>query len=782
MRKQYSLLLAIMAMLLIPAQGWSEIKMTFSFVNSQNEVVTDAMSSYNTPVSVYVQGERVSTTQAINDDNWNFTGSWTMTFADDALAGKTASYETYFGQRGTFTVTEGGTLTATLAKLTVVVKDSEGQPITDAYVRIYDANGSSNSYYTNYDGQFTIYYAPMEGFRWTYGDQSGNFDLAADYTLTITKQATTTFNLQVKGRHGDYPLGNRSYSLYKYGDTKNEVTSFYGSGSAKVDGGDYWVKDNLGVFSDKFTVSSDMTFWLDYHMVTFTSMTGTTPNANQQVTVYYNYNPASYNYDYQSANTNDKGVATMYLQAGNYTYRHLGTMADFTVGSQDQDVAIKTSSLTITLDCSATEEELEQQNFYISNGGNDMNFERKGNIITVAPIMAGNYTLTINNYNKVDITVAEGENAKTVKLYALQFTTNIETTNRVSVNDGNLRMDFNKRYFLPTGDYTYAMNYYGNPLGTVSLTQDTSVPMNYGVLTVTVRDSKGIVEGQQVNFGSYSRTTDENGQVTFTELLEPTNQFTLSASDCYVSKDITLQAGEQTAELTVPDNVSFNVLYMGQPLAARRLWVVSDDEDAHSYSATVENGAAQARLDPSRTYRVEGYHGVTAITEGSTISLGRIEVTCDGMGIALPMENWDAVSAYPVLVGTTVRLAAIPVYGTAFQNWDINNGAKTITEGMVDLKITEPVTTAKAVFGGTVPTKAPSLMQTNADFSSDGRFVYLPENTEGTVRIFATDGKLMKSIGVDGNQVGIYDLPAGAYVFTLSIDGGETKVARFIKK
>jgi hypothetical protein len=249
-----------------------------------------------------------------------------------------------------------------------------------------------------------------------------------------------------------------------------------------------------------------------------------------------------------------------------------------------------------------------------------------------------------------------------------------------------------------------------------------------------------------------------------------------------VSKDITLRAGEQTAELTVPDNVSFNVLYMGQPLAARRLWVVSDDEDAHSYSATVENGAAQARLDPSRTYRVEDYHGVTAITEGSTISLGRIEVTCDGMGIALPMENWDAVSAYPVLVGTTVRLAAIPVYGTAFQNWDINNGAKTITEGMVDLKITEPVTTAKAVFGGTVPTKAPSLMQTNADFSSDGRFVYLPENTEGTVRIFATDGKLMKSIGVDGNQVGIYDLPAGAYVFTLSIDGGETKVARFIKK
>ena len=68
-----------------------------------------------------------------------------------------------------------------------------------------------------------------------------------------------------------------------------------------------------------------------------------------------------------------------------------------------------------------------------------------------------------------------------------------------------------------------------------------------------------------------------------------------------------------------------------------------------------------------------------------------------------------------------------------------------------------------AVFGGTTPTYV-SKYQTNASFSSDDNFIYLPDDVEGTVRIFSMDGKQMKSLGVTGKQIGIYDLPAGKYL------------------
>ena len=780
MKKRLFTMLALAAMLLTSAQTWAEVTMTFSYVNSKNEVIVDAMSYYNTPLSVYSLGERVGSTNAIwnKDDygyNTDFTGKWSMTF-DDALAGKTVSYETNFGHKGTFTITEGGELTAQLVTLTVIVKDTEGQPVSDTNVRIYTPDGNSSSYYTDNNGSFTKYYPTSTGYSWSWDDQSGEFDLTADYELNITKQAATSFNLQVKCRYGDYPLSSRSFYLYKYGDKKNEITSFWGGGSAKVDAGDYWVKDDLGVFSDKFTVSGDMTFWVDYKKVTFKSMTGTTPNVKQDIRVYYD----TESYNYNNVRTDNNGEATVYLQAADYQYYCLGKYIEFTMGTTDQTININTSSVTITLDCSATAEELGDQNFRWISGTSSSYAEVKDGKIVVSPLWPGDYQLSVNGVGTMDVPVALGENNKTVKLYALEFTTNIETTNNiyiVNADNKRLEMNYGKKYYLLSGDYTYSQNYYGSTLGTVELTQNTTIPLNYGTLIVTVKDSKGVVAGQQVSFGNYSRETDENGQVTFTELVGD-EKFTLSARDCYVEKEITLVPGEQTTTLTIPDYVTFNVLHMGEPLTAN-MWLTAVEDNTIDYRAEVVNGVARARLNPTLTYTIGNYHGSTAITEGCTVSMGRLNVTCDGMGIALPMENWDAVSTYFVLVGTTVRLAAIPVSGASFTKWNIDGTE--YTEGMIDLQLKNAVTTATAVFGGAVPTKVKEF-RTNASFSSDGRFVYLPDNTKGKVSIFSLDGKLMRSIGVNGNQVGIYDLPTGAYVITLDTDDGGTQIARFLKQ
>jgi len=786
MRKSLLSMLAIVAMLILPGRAWADVTMTFSFVDSKNAAI-EGLSQYDSKVSVYSQGESVGNATAIRDDEWNFTGSWTLTF-DDAYAGKTVSYETSYGQRGTFTVTQDETVKVQLMKLTVTVKDTEDQPVLSTSVSIYMPNGDSNSYYTDDNGTFVQYFAAGEGYRWRWGDQSGTFDLTDDYALSIIKQAATSFNLTVGCRYGDYPVRSGNVYLYKYGETDESIEYFYnGSGSRKLEAGDYWLRDEVGVFSEKITVNADMSYWLEYHKVTFTSATGDKPNVGQQVRVYSNYDPEGYNNYYKSSNTNDKGEVTMYLQAGTYTYSHLGSMAEFTVNTTDQDqtVAIKTSSVTITLDCSATAAELAEQTFRWAkseetNSWNYTNVQPEGKIITISPLVAGNYKLVINGMNTVEVEVAEGENNKTVKLNALQFTTNIETTSYVYVNEGEGRFAFNKKYYLTTGDYTYGISSYGEPLGIVNLTADQDIPLNYGVLTVTVKDSKGVVEGQYVTFGGRGGNTDENGKVTFTQLLEPTNKFTLEASDCYVEKEIILVAGDNTAELTIPDNVTFNVLHMGKAFTANALWVISVDDQHVNYRVRVNEGVGTARLNPALTYRIEDYHGTTTIKEGSTLSLGKINITTEGDGIALPMENWDAVSTYNVVVGSNVRLAAIPVSGSEFQGWDINGTNYDVA--MVDMTITDPETTAKAKFGeaSSAPTQARQL-KANASFSTDGQFVYLQGNIEGTAQIFTFDGKLMKRLGVIGDRIGIYDLPTGAYLIKVTDESGTVQVGRVLK-
>ena len=90
---------------------------------------------------------------------------------------------------------------------------------------------------------------------------------------------------------------------------------------------------------------------------------------------------------------------------------------------------------------------------------------------------------------------------------------------------------------------------------------------------------------------------------------------------------------------------------MGEPLTANNLWIYSTADRHINYGVTVKDGVATVRLNTplADTYAVEGYQGSTAITEGCTLSLGQINITCDGMGVALPMENWEATSTYNVL-------------------------------------------------------------------------------------------------------------------------------------
>ena len=149
------------------------------------------------------------------------------------------------------------------------------------------------------------------------------------------------------------------------------------------------------------------------------------------------------------------------------------------------------------------------------------------------------------------------------------------------------------------------------------------------------------------------------------------------------------------------------------------------------------------------------------------------------MGIAFPMENWESVSEYDVIVGSTVRLTAIPVSGETFNCWDING--VTYRNGMIDVTIPTSVTKAKAVFGNSSHTQV-RQSSVNTSFQFDNNFIYLPSAVQGEASIYAADGKLTKSLGILGDKIGIADLPEGNYIFVLSCGDEPTQVARFNKK
>ena len=294
---------------------------------------------------------------------------------------------------------------------------------------------------------------------------------------------------------------------------------------------------------------------------------------------------------------------------------------------------------------------------------------------------------------------------------------------------------------------------------------------------MTVSDNKGVVEGERINLGQYADVTDANGKVQFHVLTG--GQYELSATSCDVSKDVTVDA-DKDETLTLDPYVNFNVESNGQPLTTIGL-LISENGGGFDYNVNVKNGVAKARLDPTKKYSVGHYHGTTTITEGSTLKLGYIHITTQGAGVAFPMENWETTSSYPVVVGATVRLTAIPVGGGSFTKWDVDG--TDYSSAMLDLTVSSHRTVAKAVFTGA----SSNLIQVrqsnvNTSFNYDENYIYLQQDIQGKADIYSIEGKQIKSLGVAGDKIGIYDLSQGNYLLILESDADMTKVARFYKK
>ncbi len=775
MKKFFLFVIVLVATCFVPV-SMRAAQITFK-VMYNNEQVTSFSSTPQ--IYIYKGGEQ------LNSDTYMSDGEGVIDI-DDSYVGQTVAYRSSLGHEATITVTGGAVINLNCHKLTVTTKDKEGNPVTGQNVYVYDTNGRSYSIYTSYyDGTATCYLAPADEYtyKWESADQRGSFTLTSDYNLDLVRgdgggsgPVASTYTMKIVPRNGDFPVNvsGESYSsiyVYKYGDKSNYVASWYPSGYSsypKVPAGAYWIKDVIGAFSKKFEVNGDMTAYLDYQKVTFVSKTGNTPNANQTISV-----------------TNSKGEAAMYLLPGEYAYTVAGNSTNFTVGEEDGVVNINTSKVTISLSCDDISA-LNTQTFEwgaMSSSYSEVIPEDGKIVINTMP---GNYKLRINRVSEVDVTVTAGENIVPVQLFYVMFTTNLSTGSSTMYlgsrsSSNSQSVGFDTKYYLTSGEYWYAISSYSQT-NSFTLDGNKTIALNYATLTVNVKDTDGNAVADQHVYctGGNSMSTDMNGQASWT-LLRGTYTVYVSGFES-LSQTVELN-GDKSVTLTIPAYVTFNVLVNGQPMpgysSGSSLSLYSDRNDRYSsIPVYVQNGVGKARVEPGKAYYVSSYHGSAVITEGCTLSLGTLSISCEGMGLAFPMENWDAVSTYDVVVGSTVRLTAIPVTDDKFQHWTINGND--YNSPVIDLKLTQPNTTAKAVFGGTI-TSAAKAMLSGLTFDIDDNYIYLGDDKEGTAKIYTSDGKLVKSIGVIGGQIGIYDLSTGVYILSFQDESG-VKSTRFSKK
>lgn len=799
-------MLAIVAMLMMPSVAKAEVGITWKFMDGTTEV-----TDFSNSVQVTFYQNAIRAFNAYTDLNY-------ATQLSEDLVGQTYYYRTEMGHTGSVTIAaEGNTIELQLRKVTVTAKDQDSNPLNGVRLEMYAHGQQVNAYgstSTNSEGQCSFYVLPDANYAYKasyYGYYTGytNYELTDAVDVTNDAQVNLVFNLesqsstpvvtnyllQIVPRYGQYPLKNMSSSnLYPYSEDKGDFNSYsymnydnnYGYWSIWLVPGSYMFRDPYGVWSDEIKIENENKLvYLDYYKVTFTSK-NSDPNMLKDFSI-----------NNQSMQTDGKGQVDYYLQPGTYTYKHAGTSKEFTVGNQDMTIDVTCYNVKINVVCSDLSQlyRIELQ----SADGSRESLQLKNDGSCEVVLQPGDYKLYYrdgNSYNDMlakEFTVNANQTVD-VKIFSVMFTRNVEGGrdyvyfSKSGDRDSYNNLSFNRKYYYPEGNYFFT---YNDPWGgntrweDVNLNEDKVFRRTLYKLTVNVADKQNTpaeninvsvfrASGDSYNSVGYG-STDGNGQ--FVTYVDADDYRVVAES--FDSKTVTV-SGDNSVSLTVPTMVHFNVTLNGEPFTqdSYHFYLYAENHEGDNINVTFTGaGKAQARLDTSVKYGVNNYQGVTSITEGSTLALGTISVNSTGSGIAFPQSSWNSTSTYQIVVGAPMRLAAVPV-GAQFTKWVING--QEYTEPMIDFKTKTHTTTATAVFGGTVPSKVRSV-QADGTIDYDDNYINLPQDVEGTANIFTLDGKQVKSIGVIGDKVGIYDLPTGAYIMSLKSDAGIIN-ARFLKK
>jgi len=347
---------------------------------------------------------------------------------------------------------------------------------------------------------------------------------------------------------------------------------------------------------------------------------------------------------------------------------------------------------------------------------------------------------------------------------------------------------------IPYNEYNYKSIY-----KTINIAEDTSLDFKIDKLSIVCSDKNGEVAsdiGLKLTTNKSSSynyfTTDNNGRVETYALEGDTIRISMEDNNFDVSNYIVIMNGNKDISLSVPNKISFKLYIDGKP--GGDVSIYSIDNNHLNYDSD-DNGNFTLRYDGKFPLRLFVYElfgtakdcdkgfvpGYFTPTDGCTVRVASVKVQSDGKGLVFPRNDFQPQQIYKMFVDNVVRLAAIPVGDSEFINWEING--KTYSQPMIDYTAKEDEITAIAHFSGEITTgvkgvKAPTTEQITV--SIEGGTLCLPEFIEGDASFYSVDGRLVKQVGVIGDRIVISDLPAGAYVLTIGVEG-RTLSARFVK-
>ena len=770
-----SLTVMLLLMVLLPFSALATINISF-YLKSNGVNITDNPTIIN--VRVYKDGLQIGYGSIYSNS-----ASTTVNINNDEYIGQTVSYMTDAGHSGSFTVSSNMTVNLESRKLTMIMTDESNVAITNQSVTIV-GNNMNTTWSPNSNGQIIRYLAAKSNYAYMWTGGQDSFSMTDNKTIYLVKSGSTgtMYNIFVRGTYGNYPVdnGGNYFYLYKYGD-KNGTSTYINStntNATKIASGSYWVRDGYGIWSSEIKVTKDETFFIPYHKVTI-HVAGAKPNIMETITVRIAGNTY---YNSTSTRTDGNGDAVFYLQPGEYMYTLYNQSTTFTVENSDKTINVPTKTITYQFSCDDMTA-LSSQNIRIGSNSSSNNVTLSDDGKLVVTLREGQQSdLYINNLYSLQ-TVADADKTVNVKLYSVQFNTNkdnssVYVSHRYNNQSYSTSMQFGQKYYLPEGEYTYysySSNYSSGSYN-FTLNNNLEIGLIYYTVTINLKDVKGnAVNSQNVSLGGTSMTPDENGQAKFNVL--PGTYYVYT--DGIETKSITVTNADVSQTLTVPSTVKFKLNYHGDTNYTGSINLIQAG-NYNSIYAQVINGEVEARIVAGEKYSISGARGYVTINEGSTIGIGVVNVTCEGLGVAFPTNTGESY-ATEVMIGSTIRLTAIPVKDDKFQKWDINGTS--YSDPVLDFTVRDGQTTAHAVFTGTPALRVKSLKENATEISVriEGNYIVLSEEAEGTANIYSADGKLMKSIGVCGDHIGIYDLPAGIYVMNLDSNLG-IQTTRFVKE
>jgi hypothetical protein len=368
-----------------------------------------------------------------------------------------------------------------------------------------------------------------------------------------------------------------------------------------------------------------------------------------------------------------------------------------------------------------------------------------------------------------------------------------------TLEDGTYRVELRQR------NGAYSSTILGSKI--IELTSDQTVSFSLYTVKIKVVEPDGTpVEGMQVGYyyntyGNVHPETDANGEISF--VVTKDTEITIYNSTYWDTQKYTI-TGNKTITLTVPKVISIRAKYNGKTISytsayeqygKSRIYLYAVDSD-YGYTLEInEDGTFSGRAEANREYRIEfGFNDYGSVrtansilvTDGMTLRIGKFSTKADGVGLDLFMGNGSSLyynDYNDVLIGgTPVRIAAVPVGNEQFTCWEINGHQ--YSNPMIDFTPKEDATVATAKFTGTIANQVKSVAGQNAEtiyVTVEGSYLVLPADVEAEAAIYAMDGKLTKKTGVVGNRLYIGNLPDGAYVLVLTVDG-RRQTATFVTK